>query len=54
MHAYTTMQKPAQQCTTIKTVVLVLHRYMRRPPKKRKTERWRRVGKASMAQGRRE
>jgi hypothetical protein len=53
MHAYPAVQKLVQQSMAVKTVRLMLYRYMRRPPKKRKTEVCRRVGKASTAQGRR-
>ena len=52
MHAYTAVQKPIHPTTAEKTVRLILVRYMRRPPKKRKTEICRRAGKASTAQGR--
>jgi hypothetical protein len=52
MHAYTAMQKPVHQTTAVKTVRLILNRYMRRPPKKIMTEICRRAGKASTVQGR--
>ena len=52
IHAYAAVQKPIHQTTAVKTVRSMLNRYIRRPPKNRKTEMCRRVGNASTAQGR--
>jgi hypothetical protein len=52
MHRYRPAQMPSHDMTTLKTVWLMLNKYIARPAKKSDKERCKRMGKDSTARGR--